>query len=97
MNETKKAKGKWFSWFAVALFLVVAYFSSVLISQQVHLNQVARDQEMAEARLAAAKREHAALEKERDDLVNREYIEKIAREELGMTKQGELPYIPGKK
>ena len=36
------------------------------------------------------------LVKEKDDLNRLDYIEKIAREELGMTRRGELPYSSGK-
>ena len=97
MRGTRKSNGKRFSWFSLALIAVVVYFSCVLISQQVHLSQVARDQNVAEARLSAAQQEHEALLQEKEALADREYIEKIAREELGLTKAGELPYISGKK
>lgn len=83
--------GKSYRWyFVVAVFVV--YFSSVLISQQVHLNQVEENQILADIRLDVAKREHEELLKQRELLENREYLEKIAREELGMVRAGEIPY-----
>lgn len=76
---------------------VVAYFSFVLITQQFRLQDMDREQEMAQMRLEAAQQENAELLKEKDNLSSEDYIEKIAREELGMTRQGELPYRTGRQ
>ena len=76
--------------------LIIGYFAVILVKQQIYLNQVSADQAAAEARLATAKAEHERLVKEKDDLNRLDYIEKIAREELGMTRRGELPYSSGK-
>jgi len=94
--KRKEKKNKQYRWYIVVALFVV-YFSSVLISQQFHLNQVADDQIAADTRLELAKREHEELLKERAFLDNRDYIEKIAREELGMVKTGEIPYSLVKK
>ena len=56
-----------------------------------HLQQIAEDQAVADARLAAAQAENEALKQEKANLQDLSYVEKIAREELGMTRQGELP------
>lgn len=96
MKPREKRKKGWFSWFTVLLIIIILYFSSILISQQLYLNQVSEDQAAAEARLAAAQQEHDKLVQEKDDLNRLDYIEKIAREQLGMTRKGELPYNPGK-
>ena len=87
----RKEKGRQYKWIIVAALFII-YFSSVLINQQVHLNQVERDQIAADSRLELAKRENAELLKERDLLNDINYVEKIAREELGMVKAGEIPY-----
>ena len=97
MQGAKKNKKRGFSWFWLLLAVVVVYFSSILISQQMHLNQVGKSQAIAERRLETAQEENARLRKEIEDLNELSYIEKIAREELGMTKQGELPYSAAKK
>ena len=88
---SRKGKGRQYKWILVAALFII-YFSSVLINQQVHLNQVERDQIAADSRLELAKRENAELLKERDLLNDINYVEKIAREELGMVKAGEIPY-----
>lgn len=90
--KQRKAQKRRFSWFFVIMAVVVAYFSSILISQQIYLSQVRRDQAAAEVRLAAAQKENEALRQERENLNELSYIERIAREDLGMTKKGELPY-----
>ncbi len=81
-----------FNWFAILMVVVVAYFSTVLISQQVHLSHVSESQRIADKRLAAAQAENEKLRKQYDELQKLDNIEKLAREDLGLTKEGELPY-----
>jgi len=93
--EKKTGKRRHFSWFALLLVVVVAYFVSIFVSQQVYLSQVEKDQAAANQRLQAAQEENQRLREEKENLYRLEYIEKVAREELGMTRRGELPYSPG--
>lgn len=81
-----------FPWFPVLVTIIIVYFSTVLISQQVRLNQVERDQIASDYRLETARQENEALLREKEKLGDLEQIERIAREELGMTKPGEVPY-----
>lgn len=85
-------KRKGFNWFALFMFLVVAYFATVLISQQVHLSHVSETQRVADKRLEKAQKENDELRKQYEELQNLDNIEKIAREDLGLAKDGELPY-----
>lgn len=86
-----------FSWFRVLLAIIIAYFGYVGFNQQVHLNNIDREQELANSRLLEAKRINNELVTEKDKLNQVEYIEKIAREELGLVKPGEMPYISSNK
>ncbi|MBQ1335356.1 MAG: cell division protein FtsL [Selenomonadaceae bacterium] len=95
MEKQEKKKG--FDWFLPIIVLIVIYFSSLLISQQFYLNQVSRDQSAADLRLQAAQQENEALRQERDRLEDADYVERIAREDLGLTRAGEIPYSPVKK
>ena len=95
MGKSEKKRG--FNWFVPILALIVLYFSSILISQQLYLNQVSRDQAASDARLQAARQENEALLQEKEKLNDTDYIERVAREELGMTKAGEIPYSMVKK
>ena len=85
-------KRKGFNWFALFMILVVAYFSTVLISQQVHLSHVSETQRLADKRLEKAKAENEKLRKQYEELQDLDNIEKLAREDLGLAKDGELPY-----
>lgn len=80
------------SWFALLMLAMVIYFSTVLISQQVHLSHVSESQRIADLRLERAKATNEKLRKELADLQNIDNIERLAREELGFTKEGEMPY-----
>ena len=83
---------KGFNWFALLMFVVVAYFGTVLISQQLHLSHVSENQRIADKRLAAAQAENEQLRQQYKELQNLEHIEKLAREDLGLAKDGEMPY-----
>ena len=85
-------KRKGFNWFALFMILVVAYFSTVLISQQMHLSHVSETQRVADKRLEKAQKENEKLRKEYEELQDLERIERLAREDLGLAKDGELPY-----
>ena len=86
----KKKKG--FNWFALMMFVIVAYFITILASQQIHLSHVSESQYMADKRLETAKAENDKLKKQYEELQDVSNIERIAREDLGLAKEGELPY-----
>ena len=86
----KQRKG--FNWFALFMLIVVAYFSTVLISQQMHLSHVSESQRVADKRLEAVQAENDNLRKQYDELQDLGNIERLAREDLGLAKDGELPY-----
>ena len=53
---------------------------------------MSESQHIADKRLEAAKTENDKLKKEYEELQDVNNIERIAREDLGLAKQGELPY-----
>ena len=81
-----------FNWFALVMFAMIAYFSTVLISQQVHLAHVNESQRIADKRLERAKATNEKLRKELAALQDINNIERLAREDLGLAKEGEMPY-----
>ena len=85
MRPARQGRKRGINWFFLVLIAVIAYFSSIMISQQMYLSQVSEDQAAAEQRLAAARKENEELRQERENLNRMDYIEKLAREELGMT------------
>ena len=81
-----------FNWFALIMFFVISYFATVLVSQQLHLSHVAENQRIADKRLAAAQAENEKLRNQYEELQNVDNIEKLAREDLGLARAGEMPY-----
>jgi len=79
--------------FTVIVVLWLLGFGYKFYVQQSHLDEVADDRAVAVTRLEEARARNEALKAERDGLEKPEYIEKVAREELGMTRSGEMPYI----
>ncbi len=94
MREKEKSRC---SWFVVVMVLIAVWFSYNFMQQQSNLNAVNQDYAVAKARLAKAQERNAALRVERDSLSDAAYIEKVAREDLGMTRQGEMPYISARR
>ena len=84
-------------WFVITVLLILGYFGSMIVSQGLYLSHVHEDQRLASDRLAAAQAENDRLRAEKERLGELPYIEKLAREELGMMGAGELPYAPGKR
>lgn len=89
-------KRKGINWFFVLMFVVVAYFSTVLVSQQVHLSHVSESKRVADKRLEAAQEENKQLHKQLNELQDLNNIERLAREDLGLAKDGEMPYQPAR-
>jgi cell division protein DivIC len=85
------------NWFTVVLLLIVAYFGYVGWQQQVNLSKIKAEKAEIETKFETVKEKNNALKAERDSLQSPENVEKIAREELGLVKPGEMPYIPAKR
>ena len=88
-ENKRRGKGHRLDWFVVVVICLLGYFSYTMIDQQIHLNELDRD-------CAAAQQENAELKDLKAKLDDPVYLEKTAREELGMTHEGELPYIAKK-
>ncbi len=97
MEQGRSRRRRTVNWFVPLIAALGIYFISVLISQQTHLGQISLEQESAKVRLQEAASENERLKQEREQLNDLSHVEQIAREELGMTKPGELPYSMGKK
>lgn len=80
-----------------AFVIMIGYLGFIIIKQEVYLSQVEEQTIIAEERLNKAKQINEELSREKDNLNKLEDVEKVAREELGMTKPGEVPYISEEK
>lgn len=97
-ERVEEKRGGWMpNLFTIIVVFWLLAFGYTFWIQQSHLNDVADDREVAAARLEEARARNEKLKKERDSMDKPEFVEKVAREELGMTRSGEMPYIAGKK
>lgn len=89
MLDRRKYRVKWFKLIAIVLSSYVIY---LCISQQIQLNAIGHEAELTRMELGQIQQINTALTEERNALNDRRYIEKLAREELGLVKPGETPY-----
>lgn len=84
-------------WFRLAIVALFVYFIFLCVGQQSKLSAIDSETRATGQQLEQLKQTNASLMEERDQLNNPAYIEKLAREELGLVKPGETPYMPAKK
>ncbi len=84
-------------WFRLAVLAVVGVCLYVLIGQQMEMNAVNREMEATRIRLEQLRQANQSLNEEKKRLSTPAHIEKVARDELGLVKPGEVPYIPAEK
>jgi cell division protein FtsL len=68
----------------------------MIILQQTELYKIRREMDAVNTRMAEAEGVNKSLAAEKEKLSMTEYIEKVAREQLGLVKPGEVPYIPAR-
>ncbi len=95
-RKSKKINLKRLTVLLVAVIAVV-YFGGTLISQQKTLNQKNKEIEALEQKIAEAAAETERLEQEVENLENPEYIEKVAREKLGLIGPNERVFVDANK
>jgi len=94
MQNRQKYRVKWFRLITIALSCYFIYLSLV---QQSQLSAIGNEAESIQLELAQFQQVNTTLKEERDALNDRRYVEKLAREELGLVKPGETPYIVTEK
>lgn len=81
-------------WFRVLVLLTAVYFVYLAVGQQFELYTIQRETASLQERIAELEQANKALLDEKSRLSSPAYVEKIAREQLGLVKPGEVPYIP---
>jgi cell division protein FtsL len=82
----------------LALLLLSAYFCYLVTDRYLEMSSIQQETSTVNQQLDQAKTVNQQLQAERDRLLAPAYVEKLAREQLGLVKPGELPYVPsGKK
>ena len=88
-----KPKKKRINPFSVFLLLFIIYTIIILGSQQVRLYRFEKDITNVTETIMQAEIQKDKLRQQIELMNTDEYIEKIARDKLGLIKQGEIPYI----
>lgn len=77
----------------VVIVVFSVYFVYTIIWQQVILSKNAREIDLLEERIAAEEQQKEKLQEELENLNDPEYIEKIAREKLGLVRPNERVFV----
>ena len=81
-------------WLRVLILFAAAYFVFLAVDQQFELYTIQRETMSLKDRINELEQSNKALADEKNRLASPSYVEKIAREQLGLVKPGEVPYIP---
>ena len=81
------------NWFRVISIGLSCYFVYLVIGQQHQLNAIVNEAQAVQLQLEQSKQLNTTLKAERDALNDPKYVEKVARQEQGLVKPGETPYI----
>lgn len=90
-------KRKRITWPVMFFLICLGYLVSIFADQERQLDGLRREADNLRAREATLKVENERLNQEQQLLQTDTYIEKVAREELGLVKPGETPYIMGQQ
>lgn len=86
----KKRKFKFKSLF---LFIFMVYAAITIINQQLAISELKDSEQASLEKIEAVKRENDKLVEMINNATSPEYIERMAREQLGLVKAGERVYI----
>ena len=83
--------------FGLILIAVLGYTGYVCFGHIMEMRAISREAEATRQRLQQLQDANKAMISEKQKLTTPAYVEKLAREELGLVKPGEVPYIPASK
>lgn len=95
-HKFEKNQRRQINWFVIIMIIMFLLAAFKLGEQAITYRDLSQERIKAEERLKSAQEENDRLNQEKEQLNDPEYIEKLAREELGMTKNGEIPYVYSK-
>lgn len=79
--------------FTGLFLLFVGYIAVILFNQQMQLSYIKSQKQQISQQIEALKEENKLLEQQIKLANTDQYIEKAAREQLGMVKDGEVRYV----
>lgn len=77
----------------IFLFVFIVYAAVTIVNQQLHIAELKADEQAAAKKIEAVQKDNARLEEMINNATSPEYIERMAREQLGLVKAGERVYI----
>ncbi len=80
-------------WLMLGLLALGVYVLISFSVQQVKLYRVGRQIALVQQEIAQEQARQAELQQQVDALQTDEYVERVAREKLGLVKPGEIPYV----
>lgn len=81
----------------IILLLILVYIVMTLLNQRTLMKNLKNKKELHNKEIQAIEREIAKLEREIENSSSLEFVEKVAREELGMVKPREIIFIDKNK
>lgn len=81
-------------WFRLLVMFILGYSVFILVNQQIEINAVKHETNATRTRVEQMKQLNQSYSEEKARLSTPAYVEKLAREELGLAKPGEVLYIP---
>lgn len=80
-------------WFRLLIMVIIGYGVYICGDQYVQSMAVSREVEGARKKLEQLQQVSQSMVEERQRLKTADHVEKLAREELGLVKPGEVPYM----
>jgi Septum formation initiator len=80
-----------FSFKKVVIFIAIIYVGYIVISTQISMNKIKAEINVKQQELETVKERNQKLQDEVNMTKTDAYYEKLARERLGLVKQGEAP------
>ncbi|MDQ0202755.1 FtsB family cell division protein [Pectinatus haikarae] len=96
-EEVVCIKKRRFDIFVIILFAALGYFIYIAVNQQIYISNIEQERAAIQTRFEEEQTKNKELSEEKQALQDPAYIEKIAREELGMTRKDEIPYVASDK
>ncbi|WP_312520903.1 septum formation initiator family protein [Anaerospora sp.] len=81
------------NWFRVVMIAIILYTVYVCVNQQLQYAAISREIEATKTQLEQLQQTNEAMGQEKQKLSTPAHVEKLAREELGLVKPGEIPYV----
>lgn len=86
-----KKRGLRFKNIFLGIFIVYAVVT--IVNQQLHISELKAEEQVAAKKIEAVQKDNARLKEMINNATSPEYIERMAREQLGLVKAGERVYI----